>query len=909
MIFGENISFDLAGKWGDDGKRHPLIFHLADTAAVSLALWEFSLGRHARRDFAAALGLCENETKRLLAFWVGLHDIGKASPAFQIKNPTAERELTAAGFAFPRHLSTSNDTYHNLVTAKVLPDVLRPVHVGANEALLRDVAAAVGGHHGSFASELAIAWLNDEEVGAGKWTGARRQLAEELARLTGTDNETAMPPDELAGNHPFFVTLAGLTSVCDWLASAEGHFFPHDEAPTSADAYWGWARNRAEEFVIRDLRWRRWNDAPEPRTFRAVFPHLPIEQPFPLQREMRARADDIDGAALVIIEAPMGEGKTEAALYLADKWLREPGAEGFYFALPTMATSNQMFGRVHKYLSNRFPEEILNLHLLHSGARLVRDDLIAESLKLDTYDDQHADGAVVAEEWFTAKKRGLISPFGVGTVDQALMAVLQVRHVAVRLYGLAHKIIIVDEVHAYDAYMSVLLERLLEWLAELGAPVILLSATLPSGKRRELVRAYTGGAGDGVAEDVAYPRITIAGPDRKTEVVPVEAAAERRMTVRLAAAPLAPAGVASAVAEALAGGGCAAVICNTVGRAQEVYRALKDDFAPGRELGLLHARFPFAAREEREHRYLGMLGKDATNRPAKFVLVGTQVLEQSLDVDFDVMFTDLAPADLVLQRMGRLHRHQRDERPPGLATPTLHIMHPGEDEEGVPDFGTSAYVYEPYVLLRSWLALKGRDEVRVPADLEAIVEEVYGEDEPPVSNEAVASALAESREDYDEKIKEKRKEAARRALPSARDDNFELSALRGLLEEEEDPKVAPILQGLTRDGKPTLTLICVNQENEGYSIWGTGGKDSLDLYSSDKPSVETRAALLLSSVKVSDARVFDWFIKNDETPPGWRRDPYLRFSYPLILRNGIAQMGEIDLILDEDTGLIISTRS
>ena len=176
---------------------------------------------------------------------------------------------------------------------------------------------------------------------------------------------------------------------------------------------------------------------------------------------------------LVIIEAPMGEGKTEAAIYLADKWVTNRKQRGYYFALPTMATSDQMFGRVKAYLTKRYPSDSVNLMLLHGHASLstefeaIKDKFEIRNVASDDPNDKTFDSVnagVVASEWFTSRKRGLLSPFGVGTIDQSLLAVLQTRHVFVRLFGLAHKTIIIDEVHAYDAYMSTLLERLLEWL-------------------------------------------------------------------------------------------------------------------------------------------------------------------------------------------------------------------------------------------------------------------------------------------------------------------------------------------------------------------------------------------------------------------------------------------------------------
>ena len=303
----------------------------------------------------------------------------------------------------------------------------------------------------------------------------------------------------------------------------------------------------------------------------------------------------------------------------------------------------------------------------------------------------HPPADVIAAEWFTYRKRGLLAPYGVGTVDQGLLAVLKTRHYFVRLFGLSHKTVVVDEVHAYDAYMSKLLERLLEWLAALKCSVVLLSATLPSNKRTALLTAFTKGLGispdSRPSEVTAYPRlswVTSAGSgschfedspqfSRILQLRFVEGEVFAKETSEFHLGEL--------LKKALAEGGCAAVICNTVSRAQEVYTALKPHF-PGIEAGdgwpeldLFHARYLFEGREKRELRTLLRFGKPGgqaegeegnfreVKRPHRAVLVATQVIEQSLDLDFDVMVTEMAPIDLILQRAGRLQRHAFSQNP------------------------------------------------------------------------------------------------------------------------------------------------------------------------------------------------------------------------------------------------------
>jgi CRISPR-associated endonuclease/helicase Cas3 len=327
-----------------------------------------------------------------------------------------------------------------------------------------------------------------------------------------------------------------------------------------------------------------------------------------------------------------------------------------------------MFDRVDEFLSANAGKK--NLMLLHGKAALNKR---FERLKYAArvYDDEKRPSAVVAEEWFAAnKKHGLLAPYGVGTIDQALLAVLQTKHVFVRLFGLAGKCVILDEVHAYDAYMTTLMERLLRWLAALDCPVVLLSATLPRDKRLKLLRAY---AGDDLpeAEDVSYPRLTSVAVGRPPEVRHLQADPDRARTIK--PGWMDEGNLVETLRQALADGGCAAVIRNTVGLAQNTYLQLRDALkAHGIDVELFHARFPFGRRREIEDAVLKRFGKNGG--PAERnqrVLVATQVVEQSLDLDFDVMISDVAPVDLVLQRAGRLHRHTRGQRPRGVNEPRL----------------------------------------------------------------------------------------------------------------------------------------------------------------------------------------------------------------------------------------------
>jgi CRISPR-associated endonuclease/helicase Cas3 len=674
---------------------HPLLCHMIDVAVVTLMMWEEVLPKAAKKRIARALGLPTNKAGlalagKIVAWIAGLHDLGKASPPFALRETAQNLKRMYDGTGFSeqhlrrRKAPPPQDAPHGYVTASELPDILTS-EFGFPRSLAARIAALIGGHHGIFPRSEELIRISSENYRGGTvWQKARRELAIALAGLFEVPRPVTLP-QSAAFDNATTIILAGLVSVADWIGSNSTYFeceVKDSQQPININAqnYLAKAQSNAGK-ALAELGWLGWPAQDESLTFDKLFPKLSEYPPRDLQTTAIDLAAQLSTPGIVVIEAPMGEGKTEAAVYLADHcnvWLNQRGC---YFALPTQATSNQMFSRVREFLKQRFVGRSVLLQLLHGHAALSAEFETnlkqgATLLKLTpVYDEtgtaqqhQHHDDCtpgVVAAEWFTHRKRGLLAPFGVGTVDQALMAVLQTKHVFVRLFGLAHKTIIIDEVHAYDTYMSVLLERLLEWLAALGSPVILLSATLPKQRRDALRDAYLKGLGTAVSDgntatetrhpEDCYPRITWAtAQSRGVKHIQTSTQNTRTLRLRHVRAKL-PEGqidtfrLGEDLVETLQDGGCAAVICNTVQRAQEVYARLKpffpkeaDDGWP--ELDLLHARFLFKDRAERETRALIRFGKHdgevvdregrthKVRRPKRAVLVSTQIIEQSLDL-------------------------------------------------------------------------------------------------------------------------------------------------------------------------------------------------------------------------------------------------------------------------------------
>jgi CRISPR-associated endonuclease/helicase Cas3 len=927
-----NILKLWAKKADNSADRYPLLFHMLDTAAVCGEIWEKCLQKSAHKFIASELAISsEYDTKKWVSFLAGSHDIGKASPGFQSRSDTAKQELKKIGFDF----EDVKDIPHGIVSACVLQELFQGK---LSPQLAKKLAVVLGGHHGVFPdSEEMKRWRAC--LGTRKWQNVRQVLYENLGKLCGIKDLPA--PSGEPGN-TFYMFLAGLTSVADWIASNET-FFPYKTDHT-VDEHLNYAKGKALE-ALEKLGWIGWKPALTSATIQELFPF--IKDVRPLQQEAITLANAIgDQPGLVIIEAPMGEGKTEAAIYLADSWVKCLGQKGYYFALPTMATSDQMFGRVEDYLIKRYPGDRVNFMLLHGHAALsaefktLKDKFEVQSVNKNDNSDLPYDkvsAGVIASEWFTYRKRGLLAPFGVGTIDQALLAVLQTRHVFVRLFGLAHKTIIIDEVHAYDAYMTTLMERLLEWLAALGSSVVLLSATLPKGRRDALLEAYVKGIRKEENEvpleldEIKYPRISWTdGSEFHAKTIGTSLDSTKKLQIQMVRDDLPVNGgeyvLGKQLQEALADGGCAAVICNTVDQAQKVYQALKhyfpvEDAGDGSpELDLLHARYLYGDRKKREERTLLRFGKPGAKvlcsdgierevkRPKKAILVATQIIEQSLDLDFDLMVTEMAPVDLLLQRAGRMHRH-KNKRPEKLSTSTLWICQPDETN-GIPNFGGGTHaVYDYHILLRSWLEIKDKAVVKIPEHVENLIESVYDEKRecPTGLSEPLKVKWEDSKRKQFKELDYEKGEAENRYIkwPGF---GGHLGRMVSEPREEDDPTLHPAHQALTRLTGLTVNVICL-YGNGTKACWDKKQEEPMDLNLT--PNNEVIKKLLEHSVSVSRFGLTKEIIHDDKNtlPIAWEKTALLRHHRILFFNEqGICLYGKFQICLDNESGLVIKKR-
>jgi len=567
-----------------------------------------------------------------------------------------------------------------------------------------------------------------------------------------------------------------------------------------------------------------------------------------------------------------------------------------------------MYDRVTDFLLKRYPKESLNFHLVHGGA-LLEDKKPIEMQEISDDDQNNSEGGIRAETWFLPRKRTLLAPFGVGTVDQALMSVLQTRHFFVRMFGLQNKVVVFDEIHAYDTYMSELFKQLLRWLRKIGVSVILLSATLPEKTRRELTAAYLGKKeADLDLPPAKYPRLTIASTGGEPKSIPLEAPSSR--TIQLEWSDIDPKIIVEKLKDALRDGGCAAVICNRVQRAQDVYNEIKlAGILPEEDLILFHARFPFQWRKEIEDKVLSKFGKgkdggENPNRPKKSIVVATQVIEQSLDLDFDYMISDLAPVDLLIQRAGRLHRHGQNDssRPENLKNPKLQIISPQAND--IPEFGHDEYIYDRSVMLKTWLTLKDKTEMSLPGQTTFLIEKVYGEDFE-ISDEALQKEMEEAIEKAEKKERKAIYEAAKQLITTPDDEDLLNQRNNNL--NEDDPTVNVAFRAMTRLAEPSISLICLHRVNGNLYFDPSNAKEPMDI--TVKPDKDLVKELLKHSVNLQNYAVVKYFI---ETEPEinwkhWKEVAALKYVTPIVFEDGKCKLEgtKYTLVLDRQTGLEI----
>ena len=887
----DDLSFtDLAPAvrvlWAKSGEPvcHGLLAHLLDVAAVAEVLLERE-SQGTTVWFANLFGLPPSTAARTLAALAGLHDFGKATPGFQNKWCLGRDRDKASGLPFSSDLGTTD---HALASAKILEEHL------SNEAFPRPwvnaVLQALSAHHGYNFATQEIDGVREPR--SDEWLRARKLLFaaywKSLAPNAGPDVEE-LPLSAVEW-------LAGLTSISDWIAS-NPEWFPLGERADGLYEHFLVAKALAGQ-ALSAIGWPPYRSllTNAATTSELITKMLAGSQgmtsPRPLQVEGDRLLQEAKGATLLLVEAPMGEGKTELA-FLAHLRLQLANQHrGLYVALPTQATGTAMFDRTEFFLRAFSSGMKLDMQLVH-GASLLSERV--EHLRGIWGDDGEADDSIRSSAWFSQRRRSLISPYGVGTVDQALLCTLNVKHHFVRIWGLSNRVVILDEVHAYDTYTTGLIENMLRWLKELGCSVVLMSATLSQRDRNSLMAAW--GVGPHQIPELAYPRVIAADAEK---VRGTSFASRPMPPIHLYAVSEDVESLAACALGCLDGGGRGAVIVNTVDRAQKLFQFLHERVSDDVDLMLFHARYPAETRSEQEAKVLGTFGGPAasTQRPGKMLLIATQVAEQSLDIDFDFLLTDLAPVDLVLQRAGRLHRHER-ARPEAHRLARLYVA--GLSPEYLPNMKTTAweFVYDPYILGRTWAFLSRETMLCMPSDIDRLVQLVYDkEKELPkdVSEQAQSWIEGDAWGEHLARSGKQRQQAINAPIdPRDEPQNAYLSKPRGY--EQGDFPFG--VENRTRLGDDSIALVPVHVGANGWSIVPSGETFNPDAILDDAYAKR----LFLRQIKLSRRDVVTHFARV-ELPRAFSNHPLLQHLKPMPLKGGIAFIGTFSLLLDPVLGVV-----
>lgn len=792
----------------------PFWMHSFDTAGIMEKLAQKRLPESISDYLCAECGGRE-KLFSTLKFCALVHDIGKLTIVFQSRiydavdfSPFADCvELPKSG-----SLVNASNTPHALASEAIL------LKLGCREG----VASIAGAHHGR-----PSAWADVRDQISGACTavenfygkrGKYRKLFESLWKewidfsleCAGFSELSDLPDMAV----PAQVVISGMLVTADWIAS-NTTYFPLISADQKGE--FGDYPKRIENAWTTIGFPNMWESKArfglDDEAFKERFGFLPN----PTQADIISTATDAESSGIYIIEAPMGLGKTEAALALSEILAARAGAGGMFFGMPTQATSNGIFPRLEKWAGGLAEDEqtLLAIKLAHGNAALNEDyrELFTGHSNLNI----ESDSGLIVHDWFSGRKQTLLSDFVIGTVDQLLMAALKQKHVMLKHFGLSGKVVVVDECHAYDAYMSQYLDMAIQWLGIYKVPVIILSATLPEKRRAELIEAYTDSekhrakhteayvdktiADEAWKHSLAYPLLTYTENNAVKQKALAFDGENKEVSVRRIIRDE----VAATAGYAVERGGCVGVIVNTVRKAQEIAAELQSAF-PKAEVIIMHAQFIMTDRAKREEQILKRVGKHSTPESRHgLIIVGTQVLEQSLDLDFDLMITELCPMDLLLQRTGRLHRHNR-VRPQGLETASCFVLDETDDSF---DSGSAA-IYGEWLLMRTRALLPNK--LTIPSDIPLLVQQTYDE-----TNNEMLGELTEGMKKAQEenKLRTDEKENNAKKYRIKKPSNRKGKCLDDWLNNDIKSNNEQTGEKAVRDGDPSVDVIALMRDGEG----------------------------------------------------------------------------------------------
>lgn len=726
------------GKCAPDGRCHPLTAHMLDVAACFKACLQIATLRQA---FAHLAGreITEIDLARLsaLAF---LHDIGKANAGFQAKRWQHTAPSAPAGWPAPAgHTSEALCIFDDEKLQSALPLVAMQAWGPACWNLLR---ASIS-HHGRPVEPYGLIdpkWIWRPVVSAGRVVYDPQAALQEIGHCLQQWFAPAFATGLALPDSPQFAHwFAGLVQFADWLGS-DTRSFPYSQANEDRNQWvWQRARDALQKIGLDTTPWR--SALPSAADFATIFQ-------VPAPRPIQAKMAQADLGPLLILESETGSGKTEAALWRFAQLFQAGQVDGLYFALPTRVAATQLYERTLQFAANLWQgtghEPPLVVRALCGYESADGQTIKAKLPDFKVLWADHSDEQKAHTRWAAeSSKRFLAAPLAVGTIDQALLAALQVRHAHMRHSLLSRSLLVVDEVHASDAYMATLLAHLLQAHLHAGGHALLLSATLGSSARHRYQRLLAPNLPMPTlaqAIDLPYPALTDGA---KLHALP-DSGRSKRVHWQVNDCIDHPETIAALAIEAAKHGAKVLVIRNTVPTALAAFRAIEALAQQNGLQGALfnlngiatvhHSRYSREDRPQLDAAVEQQMGKKRAKSLRACIVVGTQTLEQSLDIDADLLITDLCPMDVLLQRVGRLHRHDRtaEERPENcrqakavVLVPTGHSLDGclKKSSHGLGRFHNGGGIYMDLRILEATRRLiSGSDSHVIPRDNRKLVE-------------------------------------------------------------------------------------------------------------------------------------------------------------------------------------------
>lgn len=685
------------------GKPHKtLLSHSLDAGFICEFLLNCTIYQIQAKHLTTHTGLTQQQLSDALSYLCAMHDTGKLHPYFQAKlfdaDPSVQEPLeqlygsSITGFHGYRHEIGSEE-----LLLKILKEKDPEAKHGRN---WRALGAILSMHHQGFHKGCkADIMLSFKDLPAVWDTELVQPFLTAIDKTFPVDVETLFKLSHDIQTW-VFSTILGVVMTCDWIASSS-HFTSIDlTSDCNIAAYKSQIFDIMDKWVHDvDLTCRFWNDT---YSYQNLFY---IDAPRPMQNVVATAVSEHPLFDCMLIEAPMGEGKSEAALYTAINTLKNRNLQGIYFALPTGLTAEAMHPRLKEMLRNIGEDDDVKLSTSTAWLSDLYDETIQQEMLLH--------------------RCKFLDRFCVGTVDQIMQAAELTYYAELKMLALGAKVIVIDEIHSYDAYMLAVIKVMLQYFKAMSVPVIMLSATLSRKAKDQLLEYYNINNTNYIG---SYPAISVVdnGMLYQYKCLPSSRSATIDTSVQHDT-------LSSFYQQAVAqvqDGGCLVFVVNSVQNAKKSYCQIARIVAEQQsdiQLYLMHARLPMTTKEQKINELTTLFGKDRSQRPKKAIVIATPIIEMSIDLDFDFMYRQIAPIDAIMQSLGRVARHDDAGtiRETGIK-PSVVVM---DTPSGNRIYAGSRYRQGDDIPILSVTAeiLDKHNVVHLPQDIPVLVDKVYND--------------------------------------------------------------------------------------------------------------------------------------------------------------------------------------